>query len=191
MRRFLTCIFLFALLGQYQAFWYLDEPRIDESPTNGWFAVAELGLAPVGNEFKPHRVWNSRDLGLIAGYSFERVAPVLQFELNGWNNLVNDEEIHEKALNIGTGIHIYLFQKRVRMSISGGLAIMLSNNALDDAGKTGFYVDLRPGALTWPIDRHISFNFDFLTLNFVAPVLDGIPLLIIEYRTVLSLQYDL
>ena len=186
--------FLLLLIVSIQpvfSFWYLEEPKIDHRNNKGLFLTTEFGLAPVGNEFVPRRIWNSRDIGLNIGYAFDYIAPILQLELNGWNNLVLDEERHEKALNIGLGTHIYFYQKRVRMSISGGASIMLSDNILDESGRVGFYLDLRPGALVWPIADKWSLKLDFITLNFVAPVLDGIPLIIIEYRSILSLQYDL
>ena len=57
------------------------------------------------------------------------------------------------------------------------------NTQLDSAGGVGMFLDLRPIGIKWDVKRHFRLGLDPLSFAMVAPVLDGIPLVQIQYRT--------
>ena len=53
------------------------------------------------------------------------------------------------------------------------------------------FVDVRPVALRWRFHDRVTLQVDPLTFTVVAPVLERIPLVLVEYRTVVGVEFDL
>lgn len=64
-----------------------------------------------------------------------------------------------------------------------GPSILLFSTPLDDAGSVGVFFELRPVGLRWKANQHVALQLDPLSFAVVGPVLDGIPLIQLEYRT--------
>ncbi len=100
------------------------------------------------------------------------------------------DDTHIDLLNIGFGYEALLFLGRIRFSISAGMSVLLSPTDIDEPGEKGWFVDVRPTSLRWPITDKSVIEFTPLTLDIVAPVTTGIPLLAFHYLSVLSLEYS-
>lgn len=69
--------------------------------------------------------------------------------------------------------------------------MLLFDTLLDDAGEVGFFVEIRPVGLRWNVGEEVFMILDPLAIAVVAPVLEGIPLAIVQYRTMLGIEFDI
>jgi hypothetical protein len=65
--------------------------------------------------------------------------------------------------------------------------VLLFDTGLDRRGNVGLYFELRPLGVRWSRPR-ATVVLDPLTFAVVAPVLTNIPLVQIQYRTVLQIE---
>ncbi len=120
---------------------------------------------------------------LKGGYRWGRWGAFLQFEQNLWVATELDKEVVQGAFNIGVGGEVSYFKGRARTSLAVGPSILAFNTQLDSAGGVGMFLDLRPIGIKWDVKKHFRLGLDPLSFAMVAPVLDGIPLVQIQYRT--------
>ncbi len=92
------------------------------------------------------------------------------------------------VFNAGMGAELLLFGDRVRMALSAGTSTLLFDAAFHSAGSTGFYVDIQPASLRWPIGRRAV--LELLPIGAVVLVPGtGNPLLRrLEYRTAIGFE---
>jgi hypothetical protein len=95
------------------------------------------------------------------------------------------------VFDIGVGGERLYFGRRMRAALAIGASILLYNTALDDPGTTGLFVDARPTGIRWPVGKNFVMVLDPLTFTVLAPALGGIPLVQIQYRTLLGFEYEL
>lgn len=93
------------------------------------------------------------------------------------------------ALNIGVGMDVVYFDRRMRAAFSGGPSVLLRDNSVGNAGAVGVFVDLRPVGVRVRFARAAVLVIDPLTFTMLLPDLTGIPLVQIEYRTVLAVEF--
>ena len=127
--------------------------------------------------------------GLRAGYRWDGWGVFAHFEQNLWQTTEMDSKIVQGAFNLGVGGEYIYADGFVRTSLEVGPSILLFDTLLDDAGSVGVFVDLRPVGLRWNPWEKLHIVAEPLTLAFVAPVLDGIPLIQVEYRSVLGVEW--
>ena len=113
----------------------------------------------------------------------------LQVEQDLWQSTDTSGNTVLGAMSFALGGEMFFSDGFVRSSVAVGSSTLLFNTVLDEAGSTGIFFDLRPTGLRWYPTEHIAINFDPLSFSIVAPVLSGIPLIQIEYRTVLGVEY--
>ena len=87
------------------------------------------------------------------------------------------------ALNIGIGGEFIYADGLLRTSVSAGPSILVTPGSLDNKGSMGGYFDLKPIGIRWPIFNQFILGIDPISLSILAPVLEGIPLVELEYRT--------
>jgi len=193
-------IVIFSLFFLTSALYGQDQER-PEITKNEVYFNAELALSPINNITRYKALYYSTDFILKGGYRFQRWGVFGQLEYNGWPAYLGDDELLQMAFNIGLGGEVLYFGGRARTSFAFGLAIkgndisFSSSNSPstqenDEAGKMGFFTDFRPAGFRFSFDNsNIKVGFDPLAVNLEAPVLDTIPLVVIEYRTVLIIEY--
>jgi hypothetical protein len=120
---------------------------------------------------------------LKGGYRWGRWGIFAQFEQNMWVATELDTEVVLGAFNIGVGAEVSYFNGHARTSLAFGPSVLAFDTALDEAGNVGIFLDIRPIGVKWDIKEHFRLGLDPLSYAMVAPVLDGIPLVQIEYRT--------
>jgi hypothetical protein len=78
---------------------------------------------------------------------------------------------------------------RARSAVYLGTSILAFDTSLDQAGSLGLFVDLRPFGFRLPLgNTRWTLTFDPLHFGVLAPVLNGLPLIEIQYRTSLVLE---
>ena len=93
------------------------------------------------------------------------------------------------TLNLGVGGEMLSGGGLVRTALSVGPSILTRAGDLDQPGTTGFFFDLRPMGLRWLIAERFVLGFDPISLTLMVPVLEGIPLIELEYRTTITGEY--
>jgi len=126
--------------------------------------------------------------GLRAGYRWGLLGAFLQVEHNIWRTTEYKRETVPGALNIALGGELNYGGGFVRTSLALGPSILLYDTLLDPAASAGIFVEVRPVGLRWRVGEHLAIGLDPLTFDVVAPVLSGIPLVYVQYRTVLTLE---
>lgn len=129
-----------------------------------------------------------------AGYRWGGWGLFLSVEQNAWIETELDDDVVAGALNVGIGGEVFYADDFVFTRFVLGPSVLLFDTTLDEAGEVGVYVDLRPLGLRFtPIsdDDAFAILFEPLTMAIVAPVLGGIPLVQVEYRTLLGVEYQL
>lgn len=121
--------------------------------------------------------------GLKGGYRWGFVAAFLQFEQDFWLATEYDVRVVQGAYNIAVGVDFTYFEGRVHTSIAFGPSILAFDTLLDSRGSVGWFFDLRPVGFQWDVHRYVRLGLDPISFALVAPSLDAIPLVQVEYRT--------
>jgi len=104
-----------------------------------------------------------------------------------WSTFELEGGIDLGALSIAMVVAKLHLDGRVRTTLSAGPSVLLFDTGLDRRGNVGLYLELRPLGIRWPRPR-ATVVLDPLTFAVVAPVLTNIPLVQIQYRTVLQIE---
>ena len=124
--------------------------------------------------------------GIRGGYRWESGwGAYLHLEQNLWLASETSGEVVDGAWNIGVGGELLYADGFVHTALAVGPAILAFDTVLDRAGSTGLFLDVRPVGLRWAVHEWLRLGLDPIAFALVAPVLEGIPLIQIEYRTVL------
>lgn len=104
-----------------------------------------------------------------------------------WSTFELEGGIDLGALSIAMVVAKLHLDGRVRTTLSAGPSVLLFDTGLDRRGNVGLYLELRPVGVRWSRPR-ATVVLDPLTFAVVAPVLTNIPLVQIQYRTVLQIE---
>ncbi len=110
----------------------------------------------------------------------------LRAEFVVWHSVESRSRIATPVFNVGVQYGI-LLRDFIEVSAAIGPSVLLAGNLLDQAGSVGVFVEIRPCGFRWRIAA-VELGFDPLTFSIVAPVLGAIPLVRVQFRTVLSLR---
>ncbi|MCP4133071.1 MAG: hypothetical protein GY754_19045 [bacterium] len=156
--------------------------------SSGLFLLVQLGCPLTNNITNNDNIFYASDFILKGAYRFGSWGLFALAEFNMWKKLEYDEEEIQAACNLGIGAEFIYFEGRGVSSLGAGPAIKITDNVLKEAGEVGFFIDLRPVGIRFKLNESIFLNFDPLTLNIEAPVLSGIPLVVLEFRSIFSLE---
>jgi hypothetical protein len=160
-----------------------------------WSLQADLGVTlvqPPVTSSAGWRVANSSMAGVTCGYRWRALDAFLRAEIDHWSDAREDGSRDQVlALNAGPGAAFTYAGGRVRSSLAGGLSVLLEPTDIDRAGSTGVFVDLRPITLRWPVAARTWIGVTPLSLTVMMPVLTGIPLVQLEYRTSIQAEFGL
>ena len=102
---------------------------------------------------------------------------------------VEDETEVQSALNVGVGGEVLYGAGYVRTSLALGPSILLKGSELDTGGDVGFFLEFRAAGLRWDLDGPYVLVADPLSFSLIMPALDGIPLVEVEYRSGVAVEY--
>jgi hypothetical protein len=154
----------------------------------GWFALIETHASILSDAAEKALLAGTFGYGLRAGYRWDGWGLFLHLEQNLWLSTEIETDVVYGAFNIGIGGEYTYKNGFLRTTFSIGPSILAFDTALDPAGTTGFFFDLRPVGLRWTVHEHLVVGFDPIAFALVVPVLGGIPLIQAEYRTIVYLE---
>lgn len=129
---------------------------------------------------------------VAVGYHWDTVELGLGVEHNYWLEGVSiDPGFPDSVLNIAVEGALLSFRERVRHAIALGTSTMLFDTALEERGHTGLYLEAKPVGLRIPLRRGWRLEIEPLNVSLMAPVLDGIPLYQLAYRTTVGIGWEL
>jgi len=178
-------------LAQARAATDSHSPLATESGACPWWVAGEFHLSILSDLID--RSTLNITFGYAAKFGYRWASDwgaYFHAEHNLWTETELETTVRQGVLNIAAGGERLYFLRRMRAAAAVGLSILLYETALDDAGTTGLFFDVRPTGVRWPMGKGLVLVLDPLTFTVAAPVLGGIPLLQIQYRTVLALEYD-
>lgn len=126
--------------------------------------------------------------GLRGGYRWERWGVHGLVEHDMWVTTEHERDVVYGALNLGAGGEISWFDGRAHTSLALGASVLLFDTFLDSAGTTGFFLELQPLGVRWPLAARWDLVLDPLSFHVLVPVTDAIPLVKVEYRTTLAVE---
>ena len=132
----------------------------------------------------------SMNLGVEAGI---RKPSYGIFAKADWNPWFATQDIQDSlkpgVLNLGVGIEHLYFNERCRFTFTAGTSTLLFDTALDEAATTGFFMEVVPVSLRWPLNDELTLQIEPTSISLVVPVLTGIPLISFQYRHSVSLEW--
>jgi hypothetical protein len=149
----------------------------------GWFVCITLHASFLSDIRGLSNLLPTFGYGVRVGRRWDDLGGVLQIEQNLWWATESKQGLSLGALNAGLGFDAVYANGKVESSVVAGPSILLQSTPLDRAGHVGLFLEARPLGLRWKADDQIGFTLDPLSLAVVAPVLGGIPLIHIQYRT--------
>ena len=157
--------------------------------TDGLFAQTEGHVSLLSGESQEMVPARAFGLSLKSGWGWGRWRAFVQAESTFWNEKFGDEEEIKGALNVGVGGEVLYGGGFVRTSLSAGPSILLFASDVDEGGEVGMFVDVRPAGLRWALGEGFGIGLDPISLALVMPVLSGIPLVELQYRTTVVGEY--
>jgi hypothetical protein len=126
--------------------------------------------------------------GVRAGVRVRQWGVALRLEQTFWRTPERARVFVQSAINLAVGVdHLYA-AGRLRSGVDVGVSVLARDNAIDAAGKTGLFLDVRPVGVRWRLGELVTVGFEPLHLALVAPVLRGIPLLDVQFRSTLYVE---
>jgi hypothetical protein len=165
------------------------DPRAQPWYLSGQLGTILLGRSSAGSGW---RVGRAVAAGLAAGRRWGAFDTFVVGEANGWTSSRPDGS-HDLALavNLGLGAGASYAGGFLRTSLAGGVSWLAVPTDVDSAGSAGVFVGLYPVGYRWPLSRSWVLGVQPLSLTVVMPVLTGIPLIEIQFRTSLAVEYAL
>jgi len=124
-----------------------------------------------------------------AGWRFKQLGVFFQFEQNMWVTSQFELGVAQGVVNLGLGLEVNYLNGYARTAVSLGPSILLFDTVVDKAGNTGFFLDVRPIGMRWPITKYFAITLDPMSFAIVAPALDRFPLIMIQFRTTLGFEF--
>ncbi len=131
--------------------------------------------------------------GLRAAYHPHRSPWGIQLlmEQNAWYATELFTGVLAGVRNIGIGPEFLWANNLIRTSMAMGISMLAHDTSLHRKHSTGFFSDLRPASIRWAVGERVFVEFTPLHAVILAPVLHHPRLIIIQYRSTLSLEVRL
>ena len=109
----------------------------------------------------------------------------------GWTGYSREQKDAQTSYNFGLGFEYLYFENRLRTALSLGMAILAKEAVPDPPGVVGVYVELVPASYVLKPWTHLNLVLTPLSLYVGMPSLEGIPLVIIQYRMSVALEFSI
>lgn len=112
-------------------------------------------------------------------------------ELNGWltRDLNNEDDPHA-ALQLGIDGAYLFVDGYVKTQVSAGASVLLDGTENDLQGAVGPYVDVRPATYRLLLTDGLVLGIAPISTTLLLPDPKGIPLVEIQFRAVVSVEFD-
>lgn len=154
------------------------------------YAAPDVHLAVLGEAENAAKFARVFGMGLQVGQRWGAWGAFGRVELSGWQSPTLQEQSElQGAVNVGLGVDLLSVGGRVQTSLVLGPSVLLrGTEGLDSAGEVGVFGELRPAGLRFDLDPMVL-SFHPISCAIVVPVLSGIPLVEIQFRTSLSVEF--
>jgi hypothetical protein len=159
-----------------------------QSPVHGFLSAEASGTLLSGFSKGP-LVELTFGYGVRGGIRKGMWGAFLHLEHNIWRPVENTVGLVPGVLNAGVGGELTFASQRIRGTIAMGPSILLFNTPLDSAGSVGVFIDFRPAGIRFHPVSWLTLVLDPIAFSLSAPVLTGIPLVRVQYRTILSAEF--
>ena len=164
--------------------------RAELAPKDAWFVHGEGHLSVFTDLADRSLIAGTFGYGLRGGRRWANGwGAFLHLEQDLWLTTELDKEVTQGAYNVGPGGELVFAGGRVRTALALGLSILAFDTALDPAGNVGLFLDARPLGVRWAVGEQLTLGLDPIGFALVAPALGGIPLVRVEYRSGLYLEW--
>ena len=131
-------------------------------------------------------------LGVAVDRGFGQLHLFVRGEANAWRDRRDDgTDDFVLTFDLGVGARFDYGGGRLRSSVAAGATLLAVPGDIDTAGTLGAFVDVRPLAFVWRLGPGMRLGVVPLSLTLAVPVLTGIPLVSIQYRTTIFAERDL
>jgi hypothetical protein len=123
----------------------------------------------------------------------EHVHVFIRGELNSWRDQRDDgSNDFVLTLGLGLGLRFDYAGGRLRSSVAAGGTLLAVPSDVDKSGTFGAFADVRPIGFVWPLAQLPGTRIGLvpLSLTLSVPVVTGIPLVSIQYRTTVFAERD-
>lgn len=150
---------------------------------NGWYISVGIHLSFLSDVRNRSNILPTFGYSVDVGHRWSDKAFFVHIEQNLWMSTELRRKVSPGALSIAPGFDVIYGDGFVHTSIAIGPSILLRSTPLDEAGSVGGFLELRPVGLRWKASPNVALQLDPLSFAIVAPVLGGIPLIQLEYRS--------
>jgi hypothetical protein len=131
-------------------------------------------------------------LGVAVDRGFGQLHLFARGEANAWRDRRDDgTDDFVLTFDLGIGARLDYGGGRLRSSLAAGATLLAIPGDVDTAGTLGAFVDVRPLGFVWPLGSGVRLGVVPLSLTLAVPVLTGITLVSIQYRTTIFAERDL
>lgn len=130
--------------------------------------------------------------GIRGGIRNDRWGLFIHVENDVWGGTNYDAGLVPGVVNVGLGGEHRFADGLIRTAVTFGTSTLVFDTVLDKAGSSGLFLDVRPLGIRWQIAKSkFTFGIDPIGLTFMMPVLSGLPLVRIQFRTSFMLEFTL
>jgi hypothetical protein len=138
------------------------------------------------------RLARAQAVGVGIDRRLERVHLFARAEANAWRDRRDDgSDDFVLMFDLGVGARLDYGAGRLRSSVAAGGTVLAAPTDVDQAGTFGVFADVRPLGYAWPLASGMRLGVVPLSFTLAIPVLTGIPLVSIQYRTTVFLEWPL
>jgi hypothetical protein len=160
-----------------------------------WTLLGDLGATLVSRSSTASTsldLARAQALGVGLDRRFGSVHLFARGEANAWRDRRDDgTDDFVLVFDLGLGAALDWGGGRLRSSLALGAAILAVPTDVDSAGSIGTFVDVRPLGYAWRLGPGVRLGVVPLSFTLSIPVLTGIPLVSIQYRTMIFAERDL
>lgn len=153
------------------------------------FVAPDLHVAIASETQNEARFARVFGLGVQSGRRWGKWGVFGRAEANLWFSPADDDDDEvQGSLNLGVGGEVITVGGLIQTSVVAGPTILLRGADTDDPGQVGMFGELRPAGLRFDLESTVL-TFHPLSCAIVIPVLGGIPLVEIQFRTTVMAEF--
>lgn len=169
-----------------------------DEPDRSWWVAPQLHLTAVSAIVQGDALGLSAGVGASAGHRWGPTGLLLHLETTWWGEALLAEPggedvftgVAQGALALGVGVERLYADRGMRFMLSAGPTLMLRNTLIDSAGTVGIWGEIRPAGIRVSLPAKRTMVIDVLSFALLLPDLSGIPLLLLQFRTTVSVEFD-
>lgn len=172
-------------------------PVSQEEPRASYWVGGQLHAVFVSALLDWEELQLSGGVGITGGVHFRRAGLTLAVENSWFPEPTLAEDSGETFVGemqglvaVLVGVDLRYASEHLRLRISAGPTMLLRSSLVDRAGTVGIAFEARPAGIRIPLRGARTLVVDPLSFSMAIPDFSGIPLLLLQFRTTLSIEFD-